>query len=329
MTVPAPDRRALLGAAALATLGLAAPGAARAQAWPARPVKVIVPYPPGGATDILGRLVAAQLQAAWGQQVVVENKPGASGVVGNDLVAKAPPDGYTVLLAITAIVQGATLFPKLPYDPYKDFVPVSLLSSSTSLLAVSSRLAPKTLAEFVALVKAEPGKHSYGSYGNGTSAHIQGELLKAQAGIDMAHVPYKGAAPMVNDLLGGQLSCAFIDAGTARAHIAGGGFRVLGVTGTERLKMAPDAPVFSEAGYRNFEPKGWFGFFVPAGTPAAAVKKLAEDIGRAVRSPEISARIDDLGQTPVGSTPEAFAEVIRKDGPLYAKLIKDLNIRLD
>ncbi len=317
------NRRHALAAA------LALPAMAWAQAWPARPVKIVVPYPPGGATDILGRLIAAQLQTAWGQTVVVENRPGASGVLGNDLVAKSAPDGYTVLLAITAIVQGATLFPKLPYDPYKDLAPVSLLSSSTSLLAVSAKLPVKTLAEFVALVKAQPGKHSYGSYGNGTSAHIQGELLKAQAGLDMAHVPYKGAAPMTNDLLGGQLSCAFIDAGTARAHVASGGFRVLAVTGTDRLKMAPDAPVFSELGYKNFDPKGWFGFFLPAGAPPEVLKKLSDDIGRAVRSPEISARINDLGQVPVGSTPEAFAEVIRTDGPLYARLIKDLNIKLE
>ena len=319
------DRRSLLAA------GLAAPLAAPAwaQAFPARPVKIIVPYPPGGATDILGRMIAAQLQAAWGQTVVVENKPGASGVLGNDFVAKSAPDGYTVLLAITAIIQNVTLFPKLPYDPYKDLLPVSQLSTSTSLLAVPASLPARTLAEFIALVKSQPGKHGYGSYGNGTSAHIQGELLKAQAGLDMAHVPYKGAAPMTNDLLGGQLSAAFIDAGTARAHVQSGGFRVLAVTGTERLKMAPDAPVFSELGYKNFDPKGWFGFFVPAGTPAAVVKKLSDDIGRAVKSTEVTTRINDLGQVPVGSTPEVFAEVIRKDGPIYAKLIKDLNIKLD
>lgn len=318
-------RRRLLAAAAV--LPFARP--AWAQAWPAKPVKIVVPYPPGGATDILGRMIAAQLQTAWGQQVIVENKAGAGGVVGNDSVAKSPADGYTVLLSITAIVQAATLFPKLPYDPYKDFAPVSQLSTSTSLFCVSSKLAPKTLAEFVAQVKAEPGKHAFGSFGNGSSAHIQGELLRTQAGLDMAHVPYKGAAPMVTDLLGGQLTSAFVDAGTARSHMASGALRALAVTGTERLKMAPDAPLLSELGYKYFEPKGWFGFFVPTGTPAAVVKMLAEAIGRAVRTPEITARIHDLGQTPVGGTPEAFAEVIRHDGPLYARLIKDLNIKLD
>jgi len=316
-------------AIALGTLAtLAAPLSAQAQAWPAKPVKIIVPYPPGGATDILGRLVAAKLQEAWGQPVTVENKPGASGVLGNDFVAKAPADGYTVLLGITAIVQSAPLM-KLPYDPYKDFAPVSLLSSSTSLLVVRSDLPVKNVAEYVALIKSQPGRHGYGSYGNGTSAHIQGENFKAQTGTDLAHVPYKGAAPMMNDLLGGQLSMAFVDAGTGRTFVGAGKVRALGVTGTDRLKMAPDAPTFTELGMKGFEPKGWFGFFLPATTPPAIVAKLSADIQKAVKLPDITARIEDLGQTPVGSTPEAFAQVIKTDGPLYAKLIKDLNIKLE
>jgi tripartite-type tricarboxylate transporter receptor subunit TctC len=316
-------------AIALGTLAtLAAPLSAQAQAWPAKPVKIIVPYPPGGATDILGRLVAAKLQEAWGQPVTVENKPGASGVLGNDFVAKAPADGYTVLLGITAIVQSAPLM-KLPYDPYKDFAPVSLLSSSTSLLVVRSDLPVKNVAEYVALIKSQPGRHGYGSYGNGTSAHIQGENFKAQTGTDLAHVPYKGAAPMMNDLLGGQLSMAFVDAGTGRSFVGAGKVKALGVTGTDRLKMAPDAPTFTELGMKGFEPKGWFGFFLPATTPPAIVAKLSADIQKAVKLPDITARIEDLGQTPVGSTPEAFAQVIKTDGPLYAKLIKDLNIKLE
>ena len=313
---------------AIALGTLAAPLSAQAQAWPAKPVKIIVPYPPGGATDILGRLVAAKLQEAWGQPVTVENKPGASGVLGNDFVAKAPADGYTVLLGITAIVQSAPLM-KLPYDPYKDFAPVSLLSSSTSLLVVRSDLPVKNVAEYVALIKSQPGRHGYGSYGNGTSAHIQGENFKAQTGTDLAHVPYKGAAPMMNDLLGGQLSMAFVDAGTGRTFVGAGKVRALGVTGTDRLKMAPDAPTFTELGMKGFEPKGWFGFFLPAATPPAIVAKLSADIQKAVKLPDITARIEDLGQTPVGSTPEAFAQVIKTDGPLYAKLIKDLNIKLE
>ncbi len=321
-------RRTWLAAAvALGTVVLA-PASAWAQAYPTKPVKIIVPYAPGGATDILGRMVAAKLQDAWGQTVTVENKPGASGVVGNDLVAKAPPDGYTVLLGITAIVQSATLM-KLPYDPYKDFIPVSQLSTSTSLLVVQSKLPVNNLVEYIALIKQQPGKHGYGSYGAGTSAHIQGELFKSHTGTDLAHVPYKGAAPMMTDLLGGQLSMAFVDAGTGRSHIKAGTVKALAVTGTERLKMAPDAPTFAEIGYKNYEPKGWFGFFLPTGTPPAVVAKLAADLQKAIKLPDVTARIEELGQTPVGGTPEAFAAVIKTDGPVYAKLIKDLNIKID
>lgn len=326
-----PRRRTLLATSLLtiaALAALAAPSVALAQAWPAKPVKLIVPYPPGGATDILGRLIAAKLQEAWGQTVTVENKPGASGVVGNDFVAKAPADGYTVLLGITAIIQSAPLM-KLPYDPFKDFAPVSQLATSTSLLVVRADTPAKTVAEYVALVKSQPGKHAYGSYGNGTSAHIQGENFKYHTKTDLAHVPYKGAAPMMNDLLGGQLSMVFADAGTGRSFIGAGKVRVLGVTGTERMKMAPDAPVLGDLGLKGFEPKGWFGFFVPAATPPAVVAKLSADIQKAARLPDITARLEDLGLTPVASTPDAFAAVLKADGPVYAKLIKDLNIRMD
>ncbi len=325
-------RRHLLSLCALALANFAVPLSAQAQAqpqaWPTRPVKIVVPYAPGGATDILGRMVAAKLQAAWGQTVTVDNKPGASGVLGNDFVAKSAPDGYTVLLAITALVQSAPLM-KLPYDPYKDFAPVSQLSTSTSLLVVKADLPAKTLDEYIALIKSQPGRHGYGSYGNGTSAHIQGENFKHYTKTDLAHVPYKGSAPMMNDLLGGQLSMAFVDAGTGRTFVTSGKVRALAVTGTERLKMAPDAPVLNDLGMKGFEPKGWFGFLLPAATPPAIVAKLSADIQKAVKLPDVSARIEDLGLTPVGGTPEAFAAVIKTDGALYAKLIKDLNIRLD
>jgi tripartite-type tricarboxylate transporter receptor subunit TctC len=244
-------RRSLGVMGALALMALATPLAAQSQAWPSKPVKIIVPYPPGGATDILGRMIGARLQEAWGQPVTIENKPGASGVLGNDFVAKAAPDGHTVLLGITAFVQSPALM-KLPYDPFKDFAPVSLLSSSTSLLVVKSDLPVKTLDEYIALIRSQPGKHSYGSYGNGTSAHIQGENFKHHTKTDLAHVPYKGAAPMMNDLLGGQLSMAFVDAGTGRSFIGAGKVRALAVTGTDRLKMAPDAPVFQDLGYKGF-----------------------------------------------------------------------------
>lgn len=325
-----PGRRGAILRVALA-LGLAGMGAnaATAQDFPRKPVTIIASAAPGGGVDLITRTIARALSEQWKQPVIVENKAGASGMIGSEQVMRAPPDGYTALVTITTHIQNPAIFAKMPYDPLKDFEPVSQICLSYLVLVVKPEFPANNLKEFIAHVKANPGKLSFGSFGTGSSSHIVGETFARKAGLDMAHVPYKGAAPMTNDLLGGQLSAAFIDAGTARAHIKSGGFKALAVTGTERLKMAPDAPVFSELGYKNFDPKGWFGFFVPVGTPAAVVKKLADDIGRAVRSPEITARIDDLGQVPVGGTPEAFAEVIRRDGPLYARLIKDLNIKLD
>lgn len=319
---------ACIGLAATWNLSAALAASALGADYPSRPVRVVVPYPPGGATDILARMVGTKLQEAWGHNVIVENRPGAGGVIGTEAVAKAPADGYTVLLAITAHIQNPALM-KLPYDPYKDFTPVSQLSTSTSMLAVPASLPVKTVAEFVALIRSQPGRHSYGSYGNGSSAHIQGANLAQQAGADLVHVPYKGAAPLITDLLGGQLSSAFLDVGSAAKHVSSGGFRVLAVTGTERLKILPDTPTFAELGYRNFEPKGWFGYFVPAGTPAPVVAKLSADIRKAARSPDVVKRIEDLGQTPVGSTPEELAAVMQTDGPLYARMIRDLNIRVD
>lgn len=321
-------REALLTLAAGLGSMTALPAAWAQATYPSKPIKVIVPYAPGGATDILARMVAAKLQESWGQTVVVENKPGASGVLGNDAVAKSPPDGYTVLLGITAMVQLATLM-KLPYDPAKDFIPVTQLAVSTSVLAVPAATPAKTLAEYIALLKAQPGKHGYGSFGAGTSAHIQGELFKSQTGTDLAHVPYKGSAPMVNDLLGGQLSCAFLDVGSSRGHFKSGSLRPLASTGTERLKILPDVPTFAEAGLKNFEPRGWFAYFLPAGTPAPVVSKLATELARIIHLPDVSARIEELGLLPMGNTPEQFAAVVRNESVLYAKLIKDLQIRIE
>ena len=321
-------RDALLSlAAGLGSLA-SLPSALAQAAYPSKPIRVIVPYAPGGATDILARVIAAKLQDAWGQTVIVDNRPGASGVLGNDVVAKAAPDGYTVLLGITAMVQLATLM-KLPYDTAKDFIPITQLAVSTSVLAVPAATPVKTVAEYVALVKSQPGKHGYGSFGAGTSAHIQGELFKSQTGTDLVHVPYKGSAPMVNDLLGGQLSCAFLDVGSSRGHFKSGALRPLAATGTERLKILPDVPTFAEAGLKHFEPRGWFAYFLPAGTPAPVVSKLATELVRIIHLPDVSARIDELGLLPVGNTPEQFAAIVRNESVLYAKLIKDLHIRIE
>lgn len=320
-----PDRRQLL-LASLATLaGLPLPTLAQTP-YPAQPVKLIVPYPAGGATDTLARTVGQKLQEAWGQGVVIENRVGAAGTIGNNLVAKAAPDGLTVLIAITAIIQQPSLMEKLPYDPIKDFAPVTMIARSPSMLAVPLSSPAKSLKDFIAMVKSQPGKHNFGSYGAGTSSHIQGALLNLQAGLDLVHVPFQGAAPLATNLIGGQLSSAFIDSASARPHLAS--IRPLAVTGTARIPGMPDVPTFAELGYHSFEPYGWFGVFLPAGTPAPIVQKLATDVERVLKLPDVTARIEGLGLQVGGGRPEVFAETVRQEMALYARIIREGNVKM-
>jgi tripartite-type tricarboxylate transporter receptor subunit TctC len=256
----------------------------------------------------------------------VENKPGAAGTIGNNLVAKAPADGYTVLVGITALIQQPPMMENLPYDPLKDFAPVTMIARSPSMLAVPLDSPAKTLKDFVALVKANPGKYNFGSYGAGTSSHIQGALFNQQAGVDLVHVPFQGAAPLVTNLIGGQLSAAFVDSASARPHLAR--MRVLAVTGTQRLPALPDVPTFAELGYKSFEPYGWFGMLVPAATPAPIVQKLSDEVNRILKLPDIVARIEALGLWTAGNKPAEFAKTMRDDGAIYARIVKDANIRI-
>jgi len=321
-------------AAALATtLG----GAATLASWPAygegaypnRPLRLVVPYPAGGGADTIARLIGQQLAQAWKQPVVVDNKPGASGILGNDIVAKAAPDGYTLLLAITAMIQSPSLYRKMPYNVERDFVPVSLVARSSDLFVVPSRVPARTLAEFIALAKASPGKLSYGSYGNGTSSHLHGEQFKMRAGIDLVHIPYKGAAPLVSDVLGAQVDSAFIDVTSANSYLAGGKFRVLAITGTQRHAALPAVPTFAEAGLSGFEPNGWFGFFLPAGTPREIADRLSAEIARITRQPDITQRLAAMGLQPVASTPTELATVVSNDTPKWAEIVRAARIQLD
>jgi tripartite-type tricarboxylate transporter receptor subunit TctC len=319
-------RRGLVASAlAAAALPLSLPAAAQAS-YPNQPIKFIVPYPAGGATDILGRTLAAKLQESWGQNVLVENRAGAAGTIGNNAVAKAAPDGHTVLIAITAIIQQPSLMDKLPYDAIKDFAPVTQIARSPSMLAAPLSSPAKTLKEFIDMVKAQPGKHNFGSYGAGTSSHIQGALLNMQGGLDLVHVPFAGAAPLVTNLVGGQLSAAFVDSASARAQLSN--IRPLAVTGTARMPGLPDVPSFVELGYHSYDPYGWFGVFLPAGTPAAVVSKLSDEINRILRLPDVTARIEGLGLQVGGGKPDEFAKIVQRDAGLYAKIIKEANIKL-
>lgn len=316
--------RRLCLAAGLAAL-LASPAFAQGN-YPAQPIKFIVPYPAGGATDALARTIAHKLNEAWGQPVLVENKVGASGTIGNGFVAKAAPDGYTVLVGITALIQQQSLMDKLTYDPLKDFAAVTQIARSPSMFAVPLDSPAKSLKEFIALAKAKPGKLSFGTYGAGTSAHIQGALFNQQAGLDLVHVPYNGAAPLVTALVGNQVPSAFIDSASARPQLKS--LRPLAVTGTQRMPGLPDVPTFQELGYHSFDPYGWFGLFVPAATPAPVVQKLADEVNRILRLPDVTARIEGLGLQVGGGKPEEFQKLLRADAAVYARIIKEGNIRL-
>ncbi|MBB1603779.1 ABC transporter substrate-binding protein [Variovorax sp. UMC13] len=328
MTQRAISRRTFVAATgAIGLGGTHAMAQGPADAYPSQLIRMVVPYPAGGATDILGRMMAVKLAQAWGQTVIVDNRPGASGTIGNDVVAKATPDGYTVLLAITAIVQVPALMPKLPYDVLKDLQPTALVASTNSVLVVPKSTPARTLQEFVTLVKASPGKYNYGSYGVGTSSHIQGSLLNMQAGLDLVHVPYKGAAPLLQDLRGSQLSAALIDMATVRPHLDS--LTALAVTGTQRNKLLPDVPTFAELKFHSFEPVGWFGLFLPAGVPPPIARKLSDESNRILHMPDVIEKIEGLGMAPGGVATDKFERTVRDDAAVYAKIIRDANIRLD
>jgi tripartite-type tricarboxylate transporter receptor subunit TctC len=322
---PSLSRRTLMTAAALSALTLTAPVMAQT-AFPSQPIKVIVPYPAGGATDALARMMAQKLGEAWNVSVLVENKPGAGGTIGNNVVAKAAPDGYTILMAITAIIQQPPLM-ALPYDPLKDFTPLVQVAKSPSMFVVPPSSPANNLKDFIALVKANPGKYNFGTYGAGTSSHIQGSLLNLQGKLDMVHVPFQGAAPLVNNMVGGQLTSAFIDSASARAHLKS--FKPLAVTGTQRMAALPDVPTFKELGFHSYEPLGWFGMLLPANTPAAIVAKYSDEANRILRQPDVIARIEGFGLGVGGGKPEDFAQVMKSDAQVYATIIKEAGIKLN
>lgn len=294
--------------------------------FPNQSVKLIVPYPAGGATDALARMVAQKMQDSWQQSVVVENKPGAGGTLGANFVAKGSVDGHTALFTITALLQQITLM-KLPYDPFKDFAPISRVAISPSVFAITSTSPANNLADFVKLVKAEPAKHSFGTYGAGTSAHLQGELLNQQAKIDLLHIPYAGAAPLVTAMIGGQLSSAFLDVGSSRQHLPK--FKVLGVTGTERLSWLPNVPTLKEQGFHSYDPMGWFGVLLPIATPKAVQDKYSVEMQRILKLPDVREKIEAMGLIPSGESPDSFAKVMKSDAEIYARIIRDAKISLN
>ncbi len=332
IAITGPTRRAIGVGALMASViavvgGLSATPAALAQAYPStQPIKLIVPYPPGGATDILARTFAPKLGENWKIQVVVENRAGAGGTIGAQAVAKAAPDGHTVLFSIVALVQQITLM-NLPYDPFKDFIPITRVAISPSILAVNKDLPVNNAKELLALVKSQPGKHSFGTYGVGTSSHLQGSLVNLAGGLDMTHVPFAGGAALVNSMLGGQISIAFLDAGSSKPNLSK--FKLLGTTGSTRISWLPEVPSLKEQGLSGFEPMGWFGMFLPAGTPRDIVAKFHAEAASILKGPEMTGRIDSMGLIQVVDTPEQFGEVMKADAAVYARIIKEANIKLN
>jgi len=313
-------------AAVAATLAAPMVGA---QNWPTRPIKVLVGYPPGGFTDVTARLICDKLTQRLGQQVIVDNKPGANGIVAVDALSNAAPDGQTFAVVIAAHAANTTLYKKLPYDPKKDLAAVSLIGQSPLLAAVNNDAPYKTAKDLIAFAKANPGKISYGSSGNGSAVHLSTELLKSLTGTRMVHIPYRGSAAALTDLLGGQIHL-FMDAaqgliGPGKA----GKVRLIGVASEKRLPALPEVPTFVEQGIKGFVASTWAGVLAPAGTPAPIVKRMADEIAAIVRMDDVRARLEAMGTIPVGSTPVEFQAFIDAETAKWGKVIRESNVTLD
>jgi tripartite-type tricarboxylate transporter receptor subunit TctC len=307
-----------------------AAAAALAQPYPNRPVKMIVPFAPGGATDIIARIVSQKLGDRLGQQVVVENKPGAGTTVGNAEVAKAKPDGYTLLFAPTPFVISQIVYPSLPYDPQKDFAPVSLLAVSPFILVTNAANVPAgSIAELVVLAKAKPGSLTFCSAGNGTVPHLAGELFKLRAGVDIVHVPYKGGGPAIVDLVGGQVAMMFATPIEVNQHVQSGKLKVLGATSVKRLAAMPDVPTLNESGYAGFEVLSFFGVMAPAGTPGEIVNRLASDLAAVMELPDVRERFAAQSADANVLGPAAFAQFLTREREKWADIVKRSGAKVD
>jgi tripartite-type tricarboxylate transporter receptor subunit TctC len=307
---------------ALALTLLAFPLVSHAQAWPAKPIRYIVPFPPGGATDILARIMADKLVPALGQPVVVENRPGAAGNVGTEFVAKAPPDGYTMLMVTVAQSISESLYTKLGYALMRDLAPAAFVARVPNVMVVNPAVPARTVREFIEYAKANPGKINYASSGSGTSIHMSAELFKMLAGVDIVHVPYKGSAPALTDLIAGQVSVMFDNLPPSMPHIKSGKLRALAITTAERYPGLPDLPTMAEAGVPGYESSAWFGIMVPAKTPREIVNRLNHEVNRILAMPDVRERFDQQGAIPAPGTPEDFAAHIQSEISKWAKVVK-------
>ncbi len=317
-----------------ATLALAVAsvcGTAAAQdKWPSKPITYIVPFPAGGTTDILARIISQKLGPALGTTVIVENRAGAGGNIGSDYVSKAAPDGYTILGGtISSHAINVSLYPKLPYDPVKSFAPIALIGTNANVLVVGAASPYKTVQELTAAAKAKPGSISFASAGNGTSQHLSGELYKSLAGLDMVHVPYKGSAPAIQDVIGGQLPMMFDTSVVAGPFIQSGKVRALAVTSAKRTPQLPNVPTMAESGVPGYDLVSWQGIFAPAGVAPDILNRLQAEVSKVIKSPEIQERLGKLGMDPSTLTPEQFAAFQMAEIAKWAKVIKSSNIKID
>jgi len=323
-----PITRRCFSLAIAAAAGLPA-ALARAEDYPSHPIRMIVPYAPGGGADVIGRIVAKALGETIGQAVIVENRGGGGAIIGTEVVQKATPDGYTLLVGQSGPISiNPAVYKSLPYDPVKDFAPITMTTAYPYILVINAALPAKTLAEFVALAKAKPGEFNYGTTGVGAANHLVSELFCARAGLKMTHIPYRGTALAVSDLLADRVTMVFADAVTALPHIKAGTLRALAVSSKDRTAIAPDVPTIAESGYPEFDAIGWHGILAPAKTPPAIVKRLNQEIVKAVNDPATKALLEAQAMQIVGNTPDEFAAFIKQDIALWQQVATQANVEV-
>ena len=322
-----PHRRQVMLALALAAAALSGP--VQAQAWPAKPISLVVPFPAGGTTDVLARALAEKLTLSLGQPVIVESKPGAGATVGADYVAKARPDGYTLLVGAVHHTIASSVYKKLPYDFQKDLAPVTEIALVPNVLVVQASTPARSVAELVALLKAQPGKHNFGSNGNGTAQHLIGTQFQQMTGTDFSHIPYKGSGPLATDLLGGQITMSFDTVTPVLPHIKAGKLRALAVTTARRSPALPEVPTLDEAGLKGFDIGTWFGVLAPAATPKDILARLNSEMTKIIKSPDFRKRMDEIGAEPVGGSAEQLSALIRSETDKFARLVKDAKVTIE
>ncbi|MDO8768617.1 MAG: tripartite tricarboxylate transporter substrate binding protein [Burkholderiaceae bacterium] len=309
-------------------LGIAG-GSAFAQAWPAKSVSIIVPFPSGGTTDVLARAIGVELSKAIGQPVIVENKPGAGATLGADFVSKAKPDGYTILMGAVHHTIATSVYRKLPYDFQKDLAPITTVALVPNVLVVNPNVPAKNVKELLALAKAEPDKLTYGSNGNGTGQHLIGAQFESMGGVKILHVPYKGSAPLTTDLLGGQITMSFDTITPVLQNVKAGKLRALAVTTAKRSPTLPDVPTLDESGLKGFNMGTWFGLLAPAATPKEVVTRLNAEVVKIVNAPDFRKKMDEIGAQPICDTPSQMAKQIKEDTERFAKLVKDAKVTIE